>query len=141
MKNFRQKSPFAIISAERFTATMAENEKSHNELLTQLKRDGFKTKVVEGVYHDTKEKSILVILESKFVAVDLGYLKNYGSMFDQESILFVDADLKAELIFPATNKAEKLGNFISVTKGVAIQCRNYTQDGNDYYICDLAGVA
>ena len=62
MKNFRQKSPFAIISAERFTATKSENEKSHNELLAQLKRDGFKTKVVEGVYHDTKEKSILVIL-------------------------------------------------------------------------------
>jgi len=130
MKNFRQKSPFAIISAERFTATMAENEKSHNELLAQLKRDGFKTKVVEGVYHDTN-----------FIAVDLGYLKNYGSMFDQESILFVDADRKAELIFPALNKTEKLGNFISVTKGVAIQCRNYTQDGNDFYICDLAGVA
>ena len=135
------KTPCAIISAERFTLTKGENQKRHQELLTQLKRDGFKTKVVEGVYHDTKEKSILVILESKFVAVDLGYLKNYGSMFDQESILFVDADRKAELIFPATNKAEKLGNFISVTKGVAIQCRNYTQDGNDYYICDLAGVA
>ena len=141
MKNFRQKSPFAIISAERFTATMAENKKSHDELLAQLKRDGFKTKVVEGVYHDTAEKSIVVILSSNFLAVDLGYLKNYGAMFDQESILFVDSDRKAELIFPGLAKTEKLGNFISVTKGVAIQCRNYTQDGNDFYICDLAGVA
>ena len=137
----KKRTPFAIISAERFTLTDGENQKRHQELLAQLKRDGFKTKVVEGVYHGQVEKSILVLLESKFVAVDLGYLKNYGSMFDQESILFVDADRKAELIFPATNKAEKLGNFISVTKGVAIQCRNYTQDGNDYYICDLAGVA
>ena len=64
--------------------------------MTQLKRDGFKTKVVEGVYHGQTEKSILVLLDSKFLAVDLGYLKNYGMIFDQESILFVDADRKAE---------------------------------------------
>ena len=135
------KTPFAIISAERFTLTKGENQKRHQDLLNQLKRDGFKTKVVEGVYHGQVEKSILVLLDSKFLAVDLGYLKNYGMIFDQESILFVDADRKAELHFPSTNKAEKLGNFVSVTKGIAIQCNNYTQDGQDYYICDLAGVA
>ena len=135
------KTPFAIISAERFTLTKGENQKRHQELLNQLKRDGFKTKVVEGVYHGQVEKSILVLLDSKFLAVDLGYLKNYGMIFDQESILFVDADRKAELHFPATNKAEKLGNFVSVTKGIAVQCQNYTQDGQDYYICDLSGVA
>ena len=135
------KTPFAIISAERFTLTKGENQKRHQELLNQLKRDGFKTKVVEGVYHGQTEKSILVLLDSKFLAVDLGYLKNYGMIFDQESILFVDADRKAELHFPATNTAEKLGNFVSVTKGIAIQCNNYTQDGQDYYICDLSGVA
>jgi len=135
------KTPFAIISAERFTLTKGENQKRHQDLLAQLKRDGFKTKVVEGVYHGQTEKSILVLLDSKFLAVDLGYLKNYGMIFDQESILFVDADRKAELHFPATNKAEKLGNFVSVTKGIAVQCNNYTQDGQDYYICDLSGVA
>ena len=137
----KKRTPFAIISAERFTLTKGENQKRHQDLLTQLKRDGFKTKVVEGVYHGQTEKSILVLLESNFLAVDLGYLKNYGMIFDQESILFVDADRKAELHFPASNKAEKLGNFVAVTKGIAIQCNNYTQDGQDYYICDLAGVA
>ena len=135
------KTPFAIISAERFTLTKGENQKRHQELLNHLKRDGFKTKVVEGVYHGQTEKSILVLLDSKFLSVDLGYMKNYGMIFDQESILFVDADRKAELHFPSTNKAEKLGNFISVTKGIAVQCQNYTQDGQDYYICDLSGVA
>ena len=38
-------------------------------------------------------------------------------------------------------KSEKLGKFIATTKGVATQCENYTKDGNDYYICDLRGVA
>ena len=137
----KKRTPFAIISVERFTLTNGENQKSHQDLLAQLKRDGFKTKVVEGVYHGQVEKSILVLLESNFLAVDLGYLKNYGMIFDQESILFVDADRKAELHFPSTNKAEKLGNFVAVTKGIAVQCQNYTQDGQDYYICDLSGVA
>ena len=137
----KKRTPFAIISAERFTLTNGENQKRHQELLAQLKRDGFKTKVVEGVYHGQTEKSIMVLLDSKFLAVDLGYMKNYGMIFDQESILFVDADRKAELHFPASNKAEKLGNFVSVTKGIAVQCQNYTQDGQDYYICDLSGVA
>ena len=137
----KKRTPFAIISAERFTLTNGENQKRHQDLLAQLKRDGFKTKVVEGVYHGQVEKSILVLLESNFLAVDLGYLKNYGMIFDQESILFVDADRKAELHFPSTNKAEKLGNFVAVTKGIAVQCQTYTQDGQDYYICDLSGVA
>ena len=96
------KTPFVIISAERFTLTKGENQKRHQELLTQLKKDGFKTKVVEGVYHGQTEKSILVLLDSKFLAVDLGYMKNYGMIFDQESILFVDADRKAELHFPVS---------------------------------------
>ena len=137
----KKRTPFAIISAERFTLTNGENQKRHQELLTQLKKDGFKTKVVDGVYHGQTEKSILVLLESNFLSVDLGYLKNYGMIFDQESFLFVDADRKAELHFPASNKADKLGNFVAVTKGIAIQCNNYTQDGQDYYICDLSGVA
>ena len=137
----KKRTPFAIISAERFTLTNGENQKRHQDLLSQLKRDGFKTKVVEGVYHGQVEKSILVLLESNFLAVDLGYLKNYGMIFDQESILFVDADRKAELHFPSTNKAEKLGNFVAVTKGIAVQCQNYTQDGQAFYICDLSGVA
>ena len=81
-----KKKPFVIISAERFTLTKGENQKRHQELLTQLKKDGFKTKVVEGVYHGQTEKSILVLLDSKFLAVDLGYMKNYGMIFDQESI-------------------------------------------------------
>ena len=75
------------------------------------------------------------------MALKLIILRIVWMIFDQESILFVDADRKAELHFPSTNKAEKLGNFVAVTKGIEIQWNNYTQDGQDYYVCDLAGVA
>jgi hypothetical protein len=132
------KKSFVIISAERFTNTIEENKKNHLELMTQLKKDKFSIKEVEGVYHGTSEKSILVILNNKWLFTDLGYLKNYASIFDQESILFVDGDRNATLIFMKKPwLEEKLGKFISVSKGIATQMSNYTFDGRDHYICDL----
>ena len=132
------KKSFVIISAERFTNTIEENKKNHLELMTQLKKDKFSIKEVDGVYHGTSEKSILVILNKKWLYTDLGYLKNYASIFDQESILFVDGDRNATLLFMKKPwLEEKLGKFISVSKGIATQMSNYTFDGRDHYICDL----
>ena len=138
-KSIQTKKPFVIISAERFTNTIEENKKNHLDLWLQLKRDGFSIKEVEGVYQGTVEKSIIVILNKRWLAVELGTFKNYASIFDQESILFVDEERNASLVFPKQVEAEKLGKFIAVPKGIAIQMSNYTFDGQDHYICDLRG--
>ena len=138
-KSIQTKKPFVIISAERFTNTIEENEKNHNELLTQLKKDKFSIKEVEGVYQGTVEKSILVILNQRWLAVELATFKNYAAIFDQESILFVDEERNASLIFPKGGLSENLGKFIAVTKGIATQMSNYTFDGKDHYVCDLRG--
>jgi len=138
-KSIQTKKPFVIISAERFTNTIEENEKNHNELLTQLKKDKFSIKEVEGVYQGTVEKSILVILNQRWLAVELATFKNYAAIFNQESILFVDEERNASLIFPQGGLSEKLGKFIAVSKGIAIQMSNYTFDGKDHYVCDLRG--
>lgn len=139
-KSIQTKKPFVIISAERFTNTIEENEKKHNELMTQLKKDKFSIKEVEGVYQGTVEKSILVILNKRWLAVELATFKNYAAIFDQESILFVDEERNASLIFTKQPwLSEKLGKFIAVTKGIATQMSNYTFDGKDHYICDLRG--
>jgi len=119
-KSTEIKKSFVIISAERFSKTIEENKKSHLELMTQLKKDKFSIKEVEGVYHGTSEKSILVILNKKWLFTDLGYLKNYAAIFDQESILFVDEDRNATLIFMKQPwLEEKLGKFIAVPEGIA----------------------
>ena len=139
-RSVRKKKPFVIISAERFTNTIEENEKKHNELMTQLKKDKFSIKEVEGVYKGTVEKSIIVILNKRWLAVELATFKNYAAIFNQESILFVDEERNASLIFPYNKEnSEKLGKFIAVSKGIAIQMSNYTFDGQDHYICDLRG--
>jgi hypothetical protein len=139
-RSLEVKKPFVIISAERFTNTIEENEKKHNELMTQLKKDKFSIKEVEGVYQGTVEKSILVILNKRWLAVELATFKNYAAIFNQESILFVDEERNASLIFTKQPwLSEKLGKFIAVTKGIATQMSNYTFDGKDHYICDLRG--
>lgn len=136
-KSIQTKKPFVIISAERSTNTIKENKKNHLDLWLQLKRDGFSIKEVKGVYKGTVEKSIIVILNQRWLAVELATFKNYAAIFDQESILFVDEERNASLIFPKQVEAEKLGKFIAVTKGIATQMSNYTFDGKDHYVCDL----
>ena len=139
-KSIQTKKPFVIISAERFTNTIKENKKNHLDLWLQLKRDGFSIKEVEGVYQGTTEKSILVILNKRWLAVELATFKNYAAIFNQESILFVDEERNASLIFTKQPwLTEKLGKFIAVTKGIATQMSNYTFDGKDHYVCDLRG--
>ena len=139
-KSLEVKKPFVIISAENANESKEVNAKKHNELMAQLKRDKFSIKEVEGVYHGTKEKSILVVLNQKWLAVELATFKNYAAIFNQESILFVDEERNASLIFPYNKEnSEKLGKFIAVSKGIAIQMSNYTFDGKDHYVCDLRG--
>jgi len=139
-RSLRKKKPFVIISAERFTNTIEENKKNHLDLWLQLKRDGFSIKEIKGVYQGTSEKSILVILNRRWLAVELATFKNYAAIFNQESILFVDEERDASLIFTKQPwLTEKLGKFIDVPKGIATQMNNYTFDGQDHYVCDLRG--
>ena len=80
---------------------------------------------------------------------DLATVEQLAHIYNQHSILFVDSDRNAELKFMVKAfdenldqvRSEKLGKFIATTKGIATQCENYTKDGNNYYICDLRGVA
>ena len=139
-KSIQTKKPFVIISAERSINTAEENKKNHLDLWLQLKGEGFSIKEVEGVYKGTVEKSILVVLNQRWLAVELATFKNYAAIFNQESILFVDEERNASLIFPYNKEnSEKLGKFIAVSKGIAIQMSNYTFDGKDHYVCDLRG--
>ena len=139
-KSIQTKKPFVIISAENANKSKETNAKKHKLLMSQLKKDKFPIKEVEGVYKGTVEKSILVVLNQRWLAVELATFKNYAAIFNQESILFVDEERNASLIFPYNKEnSEKLGKFIAVSKGIAIQMSNYTFDGKDHYVCDLRG--
>jgi len=134
-----KKDAFVIISVFRNNKPLFENIDNTAKAVTHLQSFGLKTKIVDGVYKGDSEKSILVpIINQNF---DLSTVKQLASIYDQESILFVDSDRNAKLIFLKNSLGnQNLGKFISVPKGIAIQVENYTFDGKDHYICDLRGI-
>ena len=143
-----KKDAFVIFSVFQSRLSHQDNMDNHKKVLRHLKDFGFNYKVVEGVYRGESELSILVpVINQVF---DLATVEQLAHIYNQHSILFVDSDRNAELKFMVKPfdaslnelpKSEKLGKFISTTKGIATQCENYTKDGNNYYICDLRGVA
>ena len=142
-----KKDAFVIFSVFQSRLSHQDNMDNHKKVLRHLEDFGFKYKVVEGVYRGESELSILVpVINQVF---DLATVEQLAHIYNQHSILFVDSDRNAELKFMVKAfdenldqvRSEKLGKFIATTKGVATQCENYTKDGNDYYICDLRGVA
>ena len=142
-----KKDAFVIFSVFQSRLSHQDNMDNHKKVLRHLKDFGLKHKVVEGVYRGESELSILVpVINQVF---DLATVEQLAHIYNQHSILFVDSDRNAELKFMVKAfdenldqvKTEKLGKFIATTKGIATQCENYTKDGNNYYICDLRGVA
>jgi len=143
-----KKDAFVIFSVFQSRLSHRDNMDNHKKVLRHLKDFGLRFKVVEGVYRGESELSILVpVINQVF---DLATVEQLAHVYNQHSILFVDSDRNAELKFMVKPfdaslnelpKSEKLGKFIATTKGIATQCENYTKDGNNYYICDLRGVA
>ena len=143
-----KKDAFVIFSVFQSRLSHQDNMDNHKKVLRHLKDFGLRFKVVEGVYRGESELSILVpVINQVF---DLATVEQLAHIYNQHSILFVDSNRNAELKFMVKPfdasinelpKSEKLGKFISTTKGIATQCENYTKDGNNYYICDLRGVA
>ena len=143
-----KKDAFVIFSVFQSKLSHQDNMDNHKKVLRHLKDFGLKFKVVEGVYRGESELSILVpVINQVF---DLATVEQLAHIYNQHSILFVDSDRNAELKFMVKPfdaslnelpKSEKLGKFIATTKGVATQCSSYTKDGDNYYICDLRGVA
>ena len=142
-----KKDAFVIFSVFQSRLSHQDNMGNHKKVLRHLEDFGFKYKVVEGVYRGESELSILVpVINQVF---DLATVEQLAHIYNQHSILFVDSNRNAELKFMVKAfdenldqvKTEKLGKFIATTKGIATQCENYTKDGNNYYICDLRGVA
>ena len=142
-----KKDAFVIFSVFQSRLSHQDNMDNHKKVLRHLKDFGLNYKVVEGVYRGESELSILVpVINQVF---DLATVEQLAHIYNQHSILFVDSDRNAELKFMVKAfdenldqvRSEKLGKFIATTKGIATQCENYTKDGNNYYICDLRGVA
>ena len=106
------------------------------ENLEQELKQVFNYKLVEGCYKGKTEVSFYVEIET---VQDFNLIENIAHYYKQESILFVNDDRQAYLVYlDDTSNPVYIGNFKQVSKSEALQHDAYTYDykNNGYYICE-----
>ena len=122
-------TPIAIVSPEKQDD---HDMIRHEKLQRYLKNEGFSFKPVKGYYKGNLENSYVIILSGeKFLDV----LKSamFSDEFKQNSILYVDANRYAKLIYSDGIETE-LGKFHEIDKTLVRTLSSYTYDkANDTY--------
>lgn len=130
-----EKEPFIIIGGD------AEGKNISDILFNRLSHLSLEFKPVRGFYtirttgQSIEEDSFMVIVPNKEIlqkCIDLALT------YKQESVLYVDSERNAKLVFlDPTMREESLGKFSPFTKEEIISkgFSDYTFDGSYYYAC------
>ncbi len=119
---------FYLISAELSDKTSEENSNATEDLESYLTKVNMLFKPVTGVYKGVMEQSFLVLTINPYGMISLA--EQYG----QESVLFVDGNREATLIFTdAETPPRYVGKWTSIIASEAVRSENYTQDGDNFY--------
>jgi hypothetical protein len=121
----QEKKPVIIFSVYKAGLIDSENERNHENAKKTLASWKIPYKELIGCYKKSQEKSFLVFdnLQNMVNIYELVRLNN------QESILLLDENRNAELVYIADNpKREKLGKFKAVDKETAEKKDNFTFD-------------
>lgn len=122
MKDF--KTPFIIFSINQEGESESDNRNTHSAYALTFPTIGLPFKSLLGCYKGTCEESFLVADNSKNRAFVLGIARRHN----QQSILIVDADRYAELLYLNLNTSQPIGKFVAVSKSHALQQDNWTFD-------------
>lgn len=119
-----------ILSAERPEHTFEGNRQRTEILKGCLEDCNLAFEVAEGVYNETSETSLVVIVnnEAEIEAVTGLAFQN----FNQDAVLHQDSNQEAHLI-NKDGTGERLGRLEQVTKEVAIEKGNFTLLKGKYY--------
>lgn len=129
--NTRQ--PFIIMSAELAALDAHENAQRSEALSAWLDAKGYPHKPVIGSYKGSQEVSVVIPVQSLEHETELYRLaRAYG----QESVLHVDANRYATLVYVKSSKLEGLGMFRLVSKDEATKRESFTHDiiEDHYYV-------
>ena len=132
----------AIVSAYRTDVPTSLNQWNHALLLERLRGCGIHCVECDGMYDGVQEKSVLVELRPP---LDWGRVIQAGYAFSQESVLYIDKDRQATLVFlsqadaPRLSAIERevpLGELVAVspTKAQTLNAWTKTNDGQYYAI-------
>lgn len=119
-----------IISAEHSSQTIQGNKLRTQTLSDCIDDIGLISNLATGVYKGVEETSFVVLIKDQ---VEIDALKDFAfKTFDQESILYQDANSEAYLFFK-DGTTKQLGRMQLVDKTVALQKDNYTLMNGNYY--------
>ncbi len=128
-------TPFYILSASQDFINANEKVYRSSLLARTLRRQGFATAVCEGAYKGVKERSILVIDERPSTDECYDAVIRLANLYNQESVLAVDSNRNAHLVFCDGRPPVQLGQFMCVSEEEAKSQDAYTSRGGRYYVC------
>ncbi len=127
----RARNPKCIImSAEYYTESEESNKERTSDLYDLIRDSGMGFKMVVGSYKGVMEQSFLVVYSND---QELALLNNFAKSFQQESILVLDEDRNASLMYCKDRKIEALGRLREVTKEKARELDAYTLTNDAYF--------
>jgi len=119
-----------ILSAEHKSQTPEGNAIRTQTLSDCIEDIGLRFDTADGVYKGGIEKSFVVLVKDQ---LEIDALTDFAfKTFDQESVLYQDANQEAYLLFK-DGKTEQLGILQRVEKEVALKKDNYTILNEEYY--------
>lgn len=132
----REVKPYhAIISAE--LENNEDNARNTEALKDKLDALGFIYHAVFGCYEGVTEESFLVNLgtDARFHKQNASEVLRLGCLFQQDSLLFIDNEENAELVFCESGEKQNIGTFTCVCEENAKAQAAYTKIGERYFIC------
>lgn len=117
----RVEQPVYIFSVERADASASENDAARRYALAIFKQRRIPYKLLTGVYAGEREQSYLV------PDTDAATVFQLARWYQQESVLYLDANRNAQLIYLAGGPSEELGPWREINPNGALP-EAYTVD-------------
>ncbi len=128
-------TPFYILSAARSDLDVHENAARSETLHAQLRAQGIAVAECTGCYHGTTESSLIVFDNTPGTLTVHDTVMRLARVYGQESVLAIDANRAASLIYCDDGRLESLGILVNVSRADAEQCDAWTERAGQFYVC------
>lgn len=126
----RTNTPFVVLSAENPQWLADVNDWRTRSLEAQLRRDDLQFAPMEGNYNGHAEASFLVFCPGGDSGPAFTLVRKLAVRWGQESVLYVDANRMATLVYLDGRKSVELGMWHETGAGVAAKAGSFTYEPN-----------
>lgn len=127
----RIQRPFVIFSAERESLNSFVNDQRTRFMSHVLTKRGIPYQHVQGKYKGHTEQLFLVFTQEGDEYADV--IEKLARLYDQESILFVDANGLAYLLMVREGRTIELGKFKEIPEADLGELQAYTKIEDKFY--------